>query len=192
METKEHLKKYLDYILPLNEIEWNSFSALFESQILKKGDFFALAGRKENKIGFLSKGVIRAFFSTKEGLEYNKTFFIDGEFFGAYSSLVSGSINQINIQALTDCHLLIADYSEIVKLFHSYRNIETLARIVAERFYIEKEKRELQLVLLQADERYHLFQQEYKGLENLIPQYHIASYLGITPTQLSRIRAKIK
>lgn len=192
MVLKEQLKNYLDYILPLNEEEWNAFSDLFEPYTLKKGDFFASAGKIENKIGFLSKGVVRAYFSTKEGLEYNKTFFVAYEFFGAYSSLVSQSVNQINIQALTDCELLVADYSKVVTLFQLYRSIETLARIVAERFYIEKEKRELQLVLLQADERYDLFQKEYQGLENLIPQYHIASYLGITPTQLSRIRAKIK
>jgi hypothetical protein len=53
-----------------------------------------------------------------------------------------------------------------------------------------KERREIELVLLQADERYKIFKQEYPNLENLIPQYHIASYLGVTPTQLSRIRAK--
>jgi hypothetical protein len=56
--------------------------------------------------------------------------------------------------------------------------------------FLEKEKREIELVLLGAQQRYQLFQNEYPNLENLISQYHIASYLGVTPTQLSRIRAK--
>jgi hypothetical protein len=58
----------------------------------------------------------------------------------------------------------------------------------AESFFLHKEKREIELVLLRADERYRIFKEEYPTLENLISQYHVASYLGITPTQLSRIR----
>jgi hypothetical protein len=53
-----------------------------------------------------------------------------------------------------------------------------------------KEKREIELVTLEAKERYAIFQQEHPQLEQLIPQYHIASYLGVSPTQLSRIRAQ--
>lgn len=56
---------------------------------------------------------------------------------------------------------------------------------------MQKEQREIEIVLLDADERYHIFQKQFSGLENRIPQYHIASYLGITPTQLSRIRRKL-
>ena len=52
------------------------------------------------------------------------------------------------------------------------------------------EKREVEIVLLEANKRYAIFKKEYPQLEQLIPQYHIASYLGITPTQLSRIRAQ--
>ena len=57
--------------------------------------------------------------------------------------------------------------------------------------YSLKEKRELEMSLLQADERYAIFRNEFKGVEQLIPQYHIASYLGISATQLSRIRNKM-
>ena len=55
----------------------------------------------------------------------------------------------------------------------------------------KKEVREIQIVLNNATERYEFFRQEHPGLENKIPQYHIASYLGVTPIQLSRIRAKM-
>lgn len=71
------------------------------------------------------------------------------------------------------------------------QDIERLARKLAELFFVQKEQREIDIVLLDADKRYLLFQKEFPGLENMIPQYHIASYLGITPTQLSRIRKKI-
>ncbi|MOA17990.1 hypothetical protein D3C78_1382750 [compost metagenome] len=62
---------------------------------------------------------------------------------------------------------------------------------MAENYFVDKEEKEIEIVLLDADKRYELFQQKFPDLEQLIPQYHIASYLGITPTQLSRIRRKL-
>lgn len=186
----ESLKRYLDHLLPLADDEWQSFSSLFSEERLEKGAYFSIDNRVETKLGFLLNGVVRAFYRNSSGIEYNKTFFIDNEFFGAYASLVTKQPNHIHIQALTDCRILTAHYSQITELFRPHRNIETLARLTAEGFYIAKEKREIEIVLLQADERYRLFKEEYPNIENLIPQYHIASYLGITPTQLSRIRAK--
>ena len=59
---------------------------------------------------------------------------------------------------------------------------------MAENYFIEKEKKELEIVLLDASQRYRLFQSEFASLEQLVQQYHIASYLGISATQLSRIR----
>lgn len=184
------LKEYLDNIFPLQADEWESFSRHFIEEKLVKDDYFALAGRTESKIGFLKKGVVRAFYKNRDGLEYNKTFFTDNEFLGAYTSLVTGNSNHINMQALTDCVILTANYSNITSLFKDFRNIETLARKISENLYVYKEKREIELVLLQAGERYEIFKKEYPELINQIPQYQIASYLGITPTQLSRIRAK--
>jgi CRP-like cAMP-binding protein len=184
------LKNYIQQFISLGDHEWKHFSKLFTETELKKGDFFAMEGRSETSIGFMISGVVRAFYRNNEGIEYNKTFFTDNEFFGAYASLVTLDKNQINIQALTDCKVLIANYQAITALFVEYRQIETLARLIAEKFYVNKEKREIELVLLQADARYKIFKLEYPNLENRIPQYHIASHLGITPTQLSRIRAK--
>ncbi|GMU95073.1 MAG: hypothetical protein AMXMBFR50_05900 [Ignavibacterium album] len=56
---------------------------------------------------------------------------------------------------------------------------------------MQKEKREIEIVLLNAEKRYQIFRNDFPQLEQQIPQYHIASYLAITPTQLSRIRRKI-
>lgn len=183
-------KLYLEQFISLCERDWMAFSRLFSEAVLKKGDYFAVEGRTEHQAGFLKNGVLRAFFRNRDGLEYNKTFFTKDEFFGPYASLVTRQPNQINIQALTDCQILVADYPSVCALFEEHRQIESLARLIAERFFVLKEQREVELVLLQADERYRIFREEHPNLENLIPQYHIASYLGITPTQLSRIRTK--
>jgi CRP-like cAMP-binding protein len=166
------------------------FTSLFSVLKIKKSDFFAKKGEYSKKIAFVESGILRAFYSNDRGEEYNKTFFTEGSFVGAYSSLVSGEQNLIDIDCLTDCSLYVAEFQSITLLYDKYPKIERLARILAEYFFVRKEKREIELVTLEAKERYAIFQKEHPKLEQRIPQYHIASYLGITPTQLSRIRSK--
>ncbi len=161
---------------------------LFKEERFRKGDFFAQEGIREQRFGILTKGVARAFFRNAKGTEYNKFFNVPISFIGAYSSLVTGNVNLIDIQCLTDCHILTADYHALRELYKAFPEIESFSRRLAELYFVAKEKREIELVLLNAQERYDIFQQEYPELEQQIPQYHIASYLGVTPTQLSRIR----
>ncbi|WP_441823560.1 Crp/Fnr family transcriptional regulator [Maribacter spongiicola] len=163
---------------------------LFTEHSLKKGEFFLKEGEVAKNFGFVKQGVVRAFYRNNEGIEYNKHFFTKNNMIGGYSSLVTQLPNTINQQALTDCDLLIGNYRKLTDLLDKHQDLERLLRKIAERYFVDKEKREVEIVLLEANKRYAIFQTEYPQLEQLIPQYHIASYLGITPTQLSRIRAK--
>ena len=91
-------------------------------------------------------------------------------------------------QALTDCKIWKASFHEIEKLAEGNFEIERLRRVIAENYFLQNEKKELEMAMLDADKRYLIMQEEFPGIELEIPQYHIASYLGISPTQLSRIR----
>lgn len=184
----KELYNYFSVISPLQETTWNAVKDIFRPYSLKKGDYFAKAGKTAKKFGFLQEGVIRAFYRNNEGVEYNKHFFTKNNMVGGYSSLVTQLPNTINQQALTDCELLIADYKKLTDLLDQHQDLERLLRKIAEGYFVIKEKREVEIVLLEANKRYAIFQKEYPQLEQQIPQYHIASYLGITPTQLSRIR----
>ena len=186
----KELQKYLNAISPLLNKTWERIEPLFSEKTLTKGEYFIREGETAKQIGFLSSGIIRAFYRNEEGLEYNKHFFIQSNIVGGYSSLVTAMPNKINQQALTDCKILVAQYSEITKLYDTYPDFERVGRKLAEFYFVQKEKREIEIVLLDADKRYLIFREEYPQLEQLIPQYQIASYLGITPTQLSRIRRK--
>lgn len=182
------LKKRLNDIVPFDAETLELLTSLFTEVRLSKGAIFAKKGEYSRNIAFVKSGVLRAFYSNDQAEEYNKTFFTENSFVGAYSALVTGQKNLINIDCLTDCTLLIAEYKKITALYEQYPQVERLARILAEQFFVSKEKREIELATLEAKDRYVTFQQEHPQLEQLIPQYHIASYLGISPTQLSRIR----
>ncbi len=181
---------YIHEIQPVKEEVWSAFKNLFIEINLKKGMYFAQDHEMSRHIGFLTHGIIRAFYRNEEGVEYNKHFFIENTFVAPYSALITQSTNLINLQAISDCTLLVANYKEITNLYAQYHDLESFGRKLAERFFVHKEQREVQIVMLDADKRYRIFQEEFPGLEQLIPQYYIASYLGITPTQLSRIRRK--
>lgn len=184
------LKTYTKSLINFTESEMELFTSLFSEIQLKKSEYFAKEGEFSSKLGFVSKGVLRAFFRNNSGSEYNKTFFTPSNFVAAYSSITTKQKNQINIQCLTDCTLFVADFKQLTSLYKDYPKFESLARILAEFKFAIKEKREIELVTLESTERYMIFRKEHPSLENLINQYHIASYLGISPTQLSRIRAK--
>lgn len=184
------LRKKLEQMVNFDVETLDLLISKFSKFQLQKGDFFAKQGEYSKKVAFVISGVLRAYFQNDRGEEYNKTFFTEGSFVGAYSSLITGQKNLIDIDCLTDCVLLIADYKILRSLYDQFPKVERSARILAEQFFVNKEKREIELVTLEAKERYSIFQQEHPKLDQRISQYHIASYLGVTPTQLSRIRAQ--
>jgi CRP-like cAMP-binding protein len=185
------LKTFFNSLTPLSTESWDEFAALFTPRILKKGDYFIKEGQFAKELAFLESGILRVFYRNNKGVEYNKQFFVNPCLVGGYSSLITQQPSQINQQALTDCKILVVKYADIQSLYDISPSFERAGRIMAEYYFVHKERREIELVLLDAEKRYAIFKKEFPTLEQHIPQYHIASYLGITPTQLSRIRKKL-
>ncbi len=186
----EEFKHFINRISPLSDLSMEALLSCFELVSIKKGTFFDREEAYATKIGFIQKGIARAFFTNEQAKEYNKQFFVAPALVGSYTSLLTKKPNKIAQQALTDCVVLVANFTDIQELY-KYHDIERLGRKIAEYFFIEKEEKELEMALLDADKRYELLQNRFPRIEMEIPQYHIASYLGISATQLSRIRKKI-
>lgn len=192
-----HLSNYqhllvqkLNSLVKINDALTATLLQLFSVEQLEKGYHFAKAGEYSQYMGFVVDGILRAYHQAPNGDTYNKHFFTEENFVGAYSSLVSGQKNLIDIECLTSVTLLKCRYTDFTALYDEHPKVERMARIIAEQYFVNKETREIRLVTLDASERYKLFREQHPQIEQQIPQYHIASYLGITPTQLSRIRAQ--
>lgn len=185
------LKNYFNAISKLNDSTWVRISSFFKEERLKKNDYFAEVDKTARQIAFLKTGVVRAFFVNQEGKDYNKQFFVGPTIIGAYTSLLTGNRNLIAQQALTDCVLYTCDFTSLTNLYDECSDLERFARKIAEFYFLEKEKKEIEIVLLEATQRYILFKQEFPTLEQQISQFHIASYLGVSATQLSRIRKQL-
>ncbi|WP_128545788.1 Crp/Fnr family transcriptional regulator [Larkinella soli] len=169
----------------------SALSGLFRPRTLARHEFLVRAGEPTYDVAFVLEGVLRAYFTSPDGVEYNKTLFMEDDFLAIYYSFLQNRPSHLHVQALTPCRLLVADYRRIEALYDLYPCLERFARRQAEYLFLVKEQREIDLVTLDARTRYEKFLREYPGLDQRIPQYHIASHLGITPTQLSRIRATL-
>jgi len=189
---KAQFALFINTICPISEAAFEALFSCFGSSVLKKNEYFIKEGESAKQIGFLYQGILRAYFIDASGKEYNKQFFMAPSVIGAYTSLLTKEPNRISQQAMVDSQILVANYAAIEALYEQFHELERLGRKLAEYYFLEKEKKELEMALLDATERYLILRQTFPKIETVIPQYHISSYLGISPTQLSRIRKKLK
>lgn len=186
----EQIFSNLNSISPLDSKALDELQKLFVNVELKRNDYLVREGSMTNSCYFLTEGVVRVFYN-KDGNEYNKTFFTPGMFPTPITALLSDTPSALSFQALVPAKLISFSYKKFIGLFDNNRCLETLMLRIMEQEWIKKERHDIQMVTNDATTNYLIFRNEYPNLENQIPQYHIASYLGITPIQLSRIRAKL-
>ena len=184
------IRQVLAHVSAPPDEELKVFLGLLRSRSLEAGEYFVRAGEQSTELAFINSGLLRFFYQTEDGKESNKSFITENQFAAAYSAFLTDKPARFNIQALEPSHLLVAELQSIVDLFARHQCWEKLGRIMAEQVYIKKETREAEFLLDDAETRYHNFQKNYPGLEDRLAQYHIASYLGITPVMLSRIRRR--
>ncbi|GBF38333.1 Crp/Fnr family transcriptional regulator [Leptospira johnsonii] len=188
----EKIYQTVNRISPIPKEVWKKSEQLYTVRKLEYGDFLIKQGAKPTEFAFVFSGVLREYYLTDQGNEYIKSFNFPGDFTGSYFDLLTEQPSTCNIRAITDCELAVAKFSEFRKLFSQDIVWERLGRIFAENLFLKKARREYELLALSAEERYDLLLESRPDIEDIVPQYHIASYLGITPVSLSRIRAKRK
>nr|WP_244939928.1 Crp/Fnr family transcriptional regulator [Leptospira adleri] len=175
---------------PIPKEVWSQSGIVYSIRELTYGDFLVKQGKIPTEYAFVFSGVLREYYLTPNGDEYIKSFNFPGEFTGSYFDLLSKQPSTCNIRAITDCKLAVADFENLNSLFETHIAWERLGRKVAENLFLKKAKREYELLALDAEARYNILKEAYPNIEDLVPQYHIASYLGITAVSLSRIRSK--
>jgi CRP-like cAMP-binding protein len=179
-------------LVSLSEREANQTAYLFQTHNLHRDEFFIRAGDVPQTIGLVISGILRLYYVTPDGKEFTKSFCVENSFVAAYSALLLKQPSRLFIQALEDTKLLSANYSTYRSLCESLVSLKQLNCKITESLFIKKERRESALLMDDAQTRYLNFLKEYPGLETRLKQHYVASYLGITPVTLSRIRTQLK
>jgi len=172
----------------VEDSDWDSVKNLVRTQVLKKGEHFISLGDASDKFGIVEEGLFRIYYVDSEGKEAIKTFRGAGGVIGAYAEFLKNIPCRLNVEALTDSTISVIQASDMIAAFKSVGPWERVGRKVAEQLYLEKEEREYQFLCLSAKERYEAFLRDYADNESKIPDYMVASYLGITPVYLSKLK----
>ena len=181
----EQLKK----IIPENKID--EFFSIGKLKSIEKLECFIRAGDVPHKIAYINSGLFRYVYTNDKGEEFTKGIIMDNFFLSSYSAMILGKPSYFSIEALEDSQVLEIHWEDFKRLTENdVFWIKFLLKFV-EIGYITKEKRERELLLLDAETRYKNFLTEFPGMDQRIKQGIIASYLGIKPETLSRIRRKI-
>jgi len=183
------IRTFLDLVTPAAPKEQKAcFLQLLKPVMVPKGVYFISAGQIPRKFAFVNEGLFRYLYIDKAGKEFTKNFITEGNFIVSYSAMVSQKPSLLYIEALEDSHILEIDYNRWMEVKKKHECWNVLLVAMLEQAFMVKEKRERDLLLLDARERYIGFLHEFPTLENRVKQHLIASYLGITPISLSRIR----
>lgn len=188
--SEKILQEYLNRIAPIPENEWQRVSSAIKTTEFKSGEYFVKAGDEASHIGFVMSGLLKKFYRTDDGKEFIKDFSLERQLVTAYSSLLLSTESRLNIQAIENTQLLVIPYATFTALYPFHPCWQELGRKIAETLFIEREQREWELLIFPAKERYQIFEERYSSLLTRVPQYEIASYLGISPISLSRLIGK--
>ncbi|EST10324.1 Crp/Fnr family transcriptional regulator [Sporolactobacillus laevolacticus] len=157
---------------------------------LNKNEFFLRDGDLPSKLAFNVSGALRCFYIDKNGNDSTKNIFFEGAVLG-YSALISNQKVPYYIETLETCRLLTIDYTSLERMIKENTTWLKIIKELQDQAIIYKERRERSFLLDDATQRYIHLIREFPNIEKRIKQKHIASYLGVSPVSLSRIRNKL-
>ncbi|MFZ1080645.1 MAG: Crp/Fnr family transcriptional regulator [Candidatus Kryptoniota bacterium] len=186
----EQIKKFLQQAVNLCDRDWEIFSSKLVRINFPKKALLLKAGQTESYLSFIEKGIVRYFIPKVEN-DLTFGFSFENEFISAYDSFLTRTPSSYQIEALTDTSLWRLTYDDLQDIYRKTDLGNTVGRIMAERLFLKKSGRELSLLNESAGQRYTKLFTERPNLIRQIPLKYIASYIGVTPQALSRIRRRI-
>ncbi|MDX6747854.1 Crp/Fnr family transcriptional regulator [Polaribacter sp. PL03] len=186
-----NLKITLDKFISISEETEKTLFSIATPIFLKKGDLIAKAGEVAKNIYIIEQGIARSFYTDSKGKEYIRNLFTPTRAVGALGALILEKKSKFSYGCLSDCKLYEVNYYDFIELTKTNLEVAGFYSKILEKVFLELEAKVYDLSVLNGTERYLKIKEQIPDIENLIPQYHIASFLNITPVQLSRIRREL-
>lgn len=181
-------KQVINSISPITDQDWDLLEHSLQEKAIVKNDFFAEAGKVCDSIGFVLQGAFRTYYIDPGGEQITTHLHLENSFIVVYESFITSGPSIFYIEALENARILYYKKDIVQELFRMSHNWEKFGRIIAETVFIISQRRFQSLLLKTAEERYLELLREFPEIFQRVPQYLIASYLGIQPQSLSRIR----
>jgi CRP-like cAMP-binding protein len=186
----ESLWLFIDSIIELNAKEKALVENCFVLRQVPKKHFLVKEGEVTREIYFIKKGILRLLYN-KDGEDITAFIFQENLFASAFSSFLEQKPSIQELEALEDCDLLVMQRADLYKLYETIPKFNTFTRILAEQRFIHAQRVVSSHILKSPEQRYQDYAKENPGILQRVPQHIIASFLGITPVSLSRIRKRL-
>ncbi|HVW99978.1 MAG TPA: Crp/Fnr family transcriptional regulator [Candidatus Babeliaceae bacterium] len=185
-----NLLKSIRSLITLSPAEVEIVTFLFKEKTYKKGEFFLAEGQICKQVGFVTKGLMR-YYINHDGEEKTYAFSQENKYVCNYESFLPQSRSSKNIQALEDTDVLVISHDDLQIFYTTVREGERFGRIVIGAVFVQILEDLSSFYTDTPEHRYEKFITNHPDLQQRISQYHIASYVGVKPQSLSRIRKRI-
>lgn len=177
-------------LVPLTDEEFAFARARYRLREVGRGEALVRAGQLAPDSFYVARGLLRVYYSTSNGKEFVTAFVPEGHTLTVYLSKILSAPSGLSAEALEDCTLVVMPNTLSEELCARFPRWERFFRVKAELYFLDKERRERALLIQSAEERYEAFVATHPDIVDRVPQYQIASYLGVTDVALSRIRRR--
>lgn len=187
----QQIKAYYQQLVPeLKDDDWNTLQSKLTVQFVKKGDLLLRNGEVCRNVSFINKGLLRLFYLV-EGKEISTGFVAENDYISEYASFLTCTASAQNMDAIEDCELINLSFEDMQALYKTNPVYEKAGRKIAETLFIMITMQNTMLLSLTPEERYQSIIAYQSFITLRVPQYMIATLIGITPEHLSRIRKKM-
>ena len=191
MDEYTPLLEFLHRLQPLDEIEKKEIRSFFEPAIYKKGEYISEYGKVNDKLTFVQQGFCRVYVIDLEGNEVTIHMAGNVDFVGAISSFLTQKPSEEYVQAVTDAVVLNIGYRKLQELYQLRPKWERIGRMIMEALFLRKQQRVISFINETAETRYRNLMERKPDMLLNVPNQYTASFLGIKPETLSRIRSRI-
>lgn len=195
----EKYKNFIEKHVHFNIIEWTLFKSKLKISNHKKGEIIHYAGDICTKLMFINSGIVREYFIDDSGKDHTWNICFNDEnaqminvYVVDYDSFINQRESKISFEVLEDCELLSVNYSDVQFLYNYSKKGERFGRLMAERAYTYTHNLIIDRLTKTASQRFKEFMVKTPYLLDKVPQYHIATLLGIAPQSLSRLKKEFK
>lgn len=184
------LQLFMLQMVELEDAAWDDMLQRLQHRSYKKKDVFIKEGKICRELAFVLKGSFR-YYKTIDGIEVTTFFSFEHYWISAYTSFLTRSPSFITVEAMEDAEVVVLNYDDMQYLYDHYVSFERFGRLMAEYLVTCLDERMHSLLLKTPEERYLKTLNDNRIYFERVPQHYIASYLGIAPESLSRIRKRV-
>ncbi|MHA4844834.1 Crp/Fnr family transcriptional regulator [Flavitalea antarctica] len=184
----EQLSLVIQQMITISADELTTLLQQCITKTFKRQETLSRPNAIPNEIFFINKGIIRVTITGNDGVEHTIHFALENQFIADYSCFILRERSLYTLQSIEDTEVVIMPRSAIEWGYNNLQQGDKLGRLIAEYYFIYQDKRIRNLYARTPKERYDSITDVFPNIHNRVPQHMIASYLGISPVHLSRLK----